>query len=70
MCFLEYYYLYFHKKYNLQSFQVIRVSCLIGLFFLQTYKILTGTLLTVFVPQKCEENINEMKPAPADAQNL
>ncbi len=31
----------------------------IGLFFLQTYKILTGTLLTVFVPQKCEGNINE-----------
>tara|TARA_Y100000389_G_scaffold111638_1_gene108710 strand:+ start:770 stop:1408 length:639 start_codon:yes stop_codon:yes gene_type:complete len=31
----------------------------IGLFCLQTYKIVTGTLLTVFVPQKCEENITE-----------
>lgn len=30
----------------------------VGLFFLQSYKILTGTLLTIFIPQKCEEIIN------------
>jgi len=36
----------------------------IGLFCLQTYKIVTGTLLTVFVPQKCEteiENVTETR---------
>ena len=26
----------------------------IGLFFLQSYKILTGTMLSLFIPQKCE----------------
>ena len=37
-----------------------------GLFLLQTYKVMTGTLLALFVPQKCEdrvcsleENLNE-----------
>jgi hypothetical protein len=30
----------------------------VGLFFLQSYKILTGTLLTIFIPQKCEEIVN------------
>ena len=35
--------------------QSIKVA---GLFFLQSYKILTGTLLTIFVPQKCETIIN------------
>lgn len=30
----------------------------VGLFFLQSYKILTGTLLTIFIPQKCDEIVN------------
>lgn len=30
----------------------------VGLFFLQSYKILTGTLLTIFIPQKCDEMVN------------
>jgi len=37
-----------------------------GLFFLQMYKVMTGTLLALFVPQKCgdsictiEENLND-----------
>ena len=25
-----------------------------GIFLLQSYKILTGSLLTIFIPQKCE----------------
>jgi hypothetical protein len=28
-----------------------------GLFFLQFYKIVTGTMLTLFIPQNCEEQI-------------
>jgi len=36
---------------NIDFIQRIKVS---GIFFLQIYKILTGTLLTVFVPQSCE----------------
>jgi hypothetical protein len=34
--------------------QRLKVS---GLFVLQTYKVLTGTLLALFVPQKCNEHI-------------
>ena len=28
-----------------------------GLFFLQFYKIVTGTMLTLFIPQNCDEQI-------------
>ena len=28
-----------------------------GLFFLQFYKVVTGTLLTLFIPQNCDGNI-------------
>ena len=37
--------------FNLDVFQRFKVS---GLFLLQFYKITTGTLLTLFIPQKCE----------------
>ena len=36
---------------DIDFIQRIKVS---GLFFLQLYKITTGTLLTLFIPQKCE----------------
>lgn len=37
--------------FDIDFVQRIKVS---GLFFLQLYKITTGTLLTLFIPQKCE----------------
>ena len=37
--------------FDIDFIQRIKVS---GLFFLQLYKITTGTLLTLFIPQKCE----------------
>ena len=39
---------------NLDILQRLKVC---GLFFLQFYKITTGTLLTLFIPQKCEDNL-------------
>lgn len=39
------------KMFDIDFIQRIKVS---GLFFLQLYKITTGTLLTLFIPQKCE----------------
>ncbi len=39
------------KMFDIDFVQRIKVS---GLFFLQLYKITTGTLLTLFIPQKCE----------------
>ena len=32
-----------------------------GLFFLQFYKIVTGTLLTLFIPQNCDGQICTLK---------
>jgi hypothetical protein len=37
--------------FDVDLIQRIKVS---GIFVLQAYKILTGTLLTIFIPQKCE----------------
>ena len=39
---------------DIDLIQRIKVT---GLFFLQFYKILTGTMLTLFIPQNCEEQI-------------
>tara|TARA_Y100001958_G_C21247943_1_gene579966 strand:+ start:3134 stop:3766 length:633 start_codon:yes stop_codon:yes gene_type:complete len=39
---------------NIDILQRLKVC---GLFFLQFYKITTGTLLTLFIPQKCENNL-------------
>ena len=39
---------------NVDLVQRVKVS---GLFFLQFYKILTGTLLTLFIPQNCDDKI-------------
>ena len=40
---------------------VIHRFKVIGLFFLQFYKISTGTLLTIFIPQSCGEEICTLK---------
>jgi len=42
------------KMIDVDLIQRIKVT---GLFFLQFYKILTGTMLTLFIPQNCEEQI-------------
>ena len=39
---------------NVDLVQRVKVS---GLFFLQFYKIITGTLLTLFIPQNCDDKI-------------
>ena len=33
----------------------------VGLFFLQSYKILTGTMLSLFIPQKCDDKMCSLK---------
>ena len=42
------------KMIDVDIVQRVKVG---GLFFLQFYKILTGTLLTLFIPQNCENDI-------------
>tara|TARA_B100000427_G_C15442018_1_gene565596 strand:+ start:303 stop:941 length:639 start_codon:yes stop_codon:yes gene_type:complete len=41
--------------FNQDIIQSIKVT---GLFFLQSYKMITGTMLSIFIPQKCEIVIN------------
>jgi len=41
--------------FDIDFIQRVKVS---GIFLLQIYKILTGTLLTLFIPQSCEITIN------------
>ena len=40
---------------------IIHRGKVIGLFFLQFYKITTGTLLTIFIPQSCGDEICSLK---------
>ena len=42
-------------SFDIDFIQRVKVS---GIFFLQIYKIVTGTLLTIFVPQSCETLVN------------
>ena len=43
--------------FDIDFIQRVKVS---GIFCLQIYKILTGTLLTLFIPQSCEITINNI----------
>ena len=40
---------------------IIHRGKVIGLFFLQFYKITTGTLLTIFIPQSCGDELCSLK---------
>ncbi len=63
---MMYNYLYLKKRKRKEikmkfDIDVIHRVKITGLFFLQFYKITTGTLLTVFIPQSCGDEICSLK---------